>query len=217
MYTMRVKSGQALSGRFKQRARTKTWLLQAAGKLLLSGRVPSVSEVADAAEVSRRTAYRYFPTQEQLLAESALEALRPMVLESFEGAPGDAEQRVELLARAVQRLAYQYEGALQTILKLSLERRLGAEKQAPVVPGARRGVRRISWIETALDPVRKRLGDRKFQRLVSALSMVIGIEAVLVLRDIRGLSQEESIETSVWAARELLKAALNSRPESTKS
>src|ERR1700730_2851563 len=127
---------QAPSGRFKQRARTKTWLLQAAGKLLQSGNVPSVSEVADAAEVSRRTAYRYFPTQEQLLAEAALEALRPVVLEAFEGAvPGDAEQRIELLTREVQKLAYQYEGVLQTILRLSLERRLGAEKQAAVVQG----------------------------------------------------------------------------------
>jgi AcrR family transcriptional regulator len=206
-------SRQAPSGRYKQRARTKTWLLQAAGKLLQSGLVPSVSEVADMAEVSRRTAYRYFPTQEQLLAEAALEELRPVVLEAFEGAlPGDAELRIELLTREVQRLAYQYEGVLQTILRLSLERRLGAERQTAVVQGARRGVRRISWIETALEPVRKRLGNRKFQRLVSALSMVIGIEALLVLRDIRGLSQEESIETSVWAARELLKAALNSRP-----
>ncbi len=204
-------------GRFKQRARTKTWLLQAAGKLLQSGHVPTVSEVADAAEVSRRTAYRYFPTQEQLLAESALELLRPMVLEAFEGAPsGDVEERIELLARTVQRLAYQYEGALQTILRLSLDRRLGADKQAPVVPGASRGGRRILWIETALEPVRKRLGDSPFQRLVSALAMVIGIEAVLVLRDIRGLSQSESIETSVWASRELLKAALSSQQRTGK-
>jgi hypothetical protein len=52
-----------------------------------------------------------------------------MVLEAFEGASrGNVEERIELLARAVQQLAYQYEGALQTILRLSLERRLGAPK-----------------------------------------------------------------------------------------
>jgi AcrR family transcriptional regulator len=54
-------------------------LLRAAADLVAQGRAPSVTEVADAADVSRRTAYRYFPTQEQLLTEVSLEHLRPQV------------------------------------------------------------------------------------------------------------------------------------------
>ena len=65
------------AGRQRQKQRTRRLLLDAARTLLESGRQPTVTDVADAADVSRRTAYRYFPTQEKLLAESALEGLRP--------------------------------------------------------------------------------------------------------------------------------------------
>ncbi|MGI8548966.1 MAG: TetR family transcriptional regulator, partial [Gemmatimonadaceae bacterium] len=60
------------TGRERQRGRTRKALLTAAAALIAQGRTPSVTEVADAAEVSRRTAYRYFPTPDQLLVEAAL-------------------------------------------------------------------------------------------------------------------------------------------------
>src|SRR4051812_11174193 len=62
-----------------KRFRTRRRLLESAARLIAEGRTPSTSEVAEAAGVSRRTAYRYFPTQEQLLVEAALEDLRPRV------------------------------------------------------------------------------------------------------------------------------------------
>src|SRR5215510_1392048 len=66
-------------GDSRQKRRMKVLLLRTAADLVAQGRAPSVAEVADAADVSRRTAYRYFPTQEQLLAEVSLEHLRPQV------------------------------------------------------------------------------------------------------------------------------------------
>ena len=54
-------------GRPKQWDRTRRSLLDAAARLIRAGHTPTTTEVADAAGVSRRTAYRYFPTQEQLL------------------------------------------------------------------------------------------------------------------------------------------------------
>ena len=59
--------------RVQQKGRTRQALLSAAVQLVTSGARPTVAEVADAASVSRRTAYRYFPTQEQMLVEAALE------------------------------------------------------------------------------------------------------------------------------------------------
>lgn len=71
-----------------------------------------------------------------------------------------------------------------------------------------RGYRRIEWIETALAPVRSRLGAAKFDRLVSARSLYVGIKTLLVLRDIRGLDTAEVTEVCRWAARALLRASL---------
>src|SRR5919112_2995632 len=63
-------------GRVNQKRRTRAAILTAAVELLEQGQSPAVAEVADAALVSRATAYRYFPTQEYLLFEAALESTR---------------------------------------------------------------------------------------------------------------------------------------------
>lgn len=47
-------------------ARTRAALLDAARELLAEGRTPNVGEAAEAAGVSRATAYRYFPYQRAL-------------------------------------------------------------------------------------------------------------------------------------------------------
>jgi AcrR family transcriptional regulator len=49
------------------RARTRRLMLETATRLMQAGATPSVSEVAEAAEVSRATAYRYFPSQAALV------------------------------------------------------------------------------------------------------------------------------------------------------
>ena len=50
-----------------------------ARQLLEAGKQPTITDVADAAQISRRTAYRYFPTQAKLLTEAVLEGLRPIM------------------------------------------------------------------------------------------------------------------------------------------
>ena len=49
------------------RARTRKLMLETAVALMQAGQTPSVSDVAEAAEVSRATAYRYFPSQAALV------------------------------------------------------------------------------------------------------------------------------------------------------
>jgi len=44
-------------------------------RLLDAGGTPSMMDVADAAQVSRRTVYMYFPTIEQLMIDATLGAL----------------------------------------------------------------------------------------------------------------------------------------------
>ena len=79
---------------------------------------------------------------------------------------------------------------------------------APPADGPRRGYRRVAWIEQALEPVRPQLSPDRFERLVSALSVVIGWEAFIVLFDVRGLSADQARETLTGAAITLVDAAL---------
>ena len=56
-------------GRVNQKARTRAAIVDAAQALRSASGRPTVAEAADAAKVSRATAYRYFPTQEALQVE----------------------------------------------------------------------------------------------------------------------------------------------------
>ena len=200
-------------GRERQRRRTRRAIIEAAAGLLRRGDNPSVAEIAEAADVSRRTVYLYFPTLEHLLADAALEASRATVEPRFE-AGGDASERLEALVRAVQQGFAETEHLGRTIIRATV----GTPTDAPTggkpggtpggTPGAppRRGYRRVEWIEGALEPLREELAPERFERLVSALTLLIGWEAMIVLQDTRGLSPSEAEEVCVWAARELLAA-----------
>jgi AcrR family transcriptional regulator len=196
--------GQVESGRARQKRRTRNLLLRAAAGIIARGEVPTVSAVADEAEVSRRTAYRYFPTQEQLLAETALERLRPRVQQIIDQARRqfDAASALEHTVGQIQHLTVEHEALLRTILRLSLDRKLG-----DAVP--LRGRRRVDWIESALSGVKPRLRKRDYERLVSALTLCLGIEPLAILQDVRGLNSEQSISICRWVARALLEAALH--------
>ena len=67
-------------------------MLHAAMRLMQDGLVPSITDVAEEAQVSRATAYRYFPTQSALIQAAVDEALGPIL--EWKSTSDDAEQRV---------------------------------------------------------------------------------------------------------------------------
>ena len=202
-------------GRVNQRNRTRKAIVDAAMTLLAGGETPSIDAVAKAAAVSRRTIYMYFPTLDQLLLDATAGVLAQQAHDSRlppSDRSDDVEKRVETLARSVQSMSPELERLGRALIRLTVEAGTGgaagaggreASRAAPL-----RGYRRVEWIERALEPVRTRLDARRYERLVSAISMVIGWEALIVQRDIRGLTPAAGEELSVWAARALLRATL---------
>jgi AcrR family transcriptional regulator len=198
-------------GRINQKRRTRAAILAAAVELLEQGHRPTVAEVADAALVSRATAYRYFPTQEYLLFEAALESTRSDIDRELEEntLPEDPEARLEMLIDALQKRIIDKEAAFRTMLRLSLEQSSEEEQYgSELAPSRLRGGGRVRWIEKALAPVEGRFDEPHFRRLVTALSLCMGIEALIVLRDVCTLEPEEAEEVSRWAARTLLRSSL---------
>src|SRR5689334_2091027 len=61
------------TGRVNQKRRTRAAIVAAAKGLMSQGVTPTVAQAAEAALVSRTTAYRYFPTQDSLLLELAVD------------------------------------------------------------------------------------------------------------------------------------------------
>ena len=193
-------------GRRRQKQRTRDALKTAAAELLAEGHVPTVAEVAERAEVSRATAYRYFPNQDALVAEVLLDqavgdGLRSVYAAAREGA--SAEERLAAVVRADHDLVTQNEGAFRTAIRAMI-----ARDEDEGAPGTRRPGNRLRYLAEAVRPVAGRLGAERTERLVAALAMCVGLESVLVTKDIVGLSTEEAVRVKQWAARALLAAAL---------
>lgn len=188
------------------RARTRKLMLETAIALMQQGQTPSVSDVAEAARVSRATAYRYFPSQAALVHAVVNEGLGPIL--SWQSDSDDPEARIlDLLSLTMPRVA-EFEATFKAALKLSLEQwarrragTLGAE------PPFKRG-HRVELLQMAIAPLKNKLPEAKFQRLAKALSLVYGLEVLIVLKDLWGLEFEETTEVATWAATALVRAAV---------
>jgi AcrR family transcriptional regulator len=199
-------------GRINQKRRTRTAILEAAKHLLREGQMPSVAEAADAARVSRATAYRYFPTQEYLLSEAALESAKTDINHLLERSvpSDDPAVRLDMLVQVLQQVTLEQEAAFRTLLQLSLEAHANGGPNREAMEDRLRGGRRIGWIEEALSPPGNPFekDPATFRRVVAALSLCVGIEALIVLQDVYGLEAAEAVDVSRWAAQALLQVGL---------
>jgi len=199
-------------GRINQKRRTRAAVLEAAKHLLREGQMPSVAEAADLACVSRATAYRYFPTQVYLLTEAALESARTDV-DHFLGraTPSyDPGMRLDTLVQSLQQVTLEQEAAFRTLLQFSLEAHATGGHRSEATEERLRGGRRIGWIEEALAPLSNAFqkDPATFRRVVAALALCMGIEALIVLQDVCGLEAREAVDVSRWAAQAILQAGL---------
>jgi AcrR family transcriptional regulator len=189
-----------------QRNRTRAAIVDATMRLVSGGGTPSMAEIADAAQVSRRTVYMYFPTLEQLLIDATLGALSAKAIDPVVEAStsNDPVMRIEQLIRAVNKHSGETMRLGRALIRLTVE---GDEPQAG---GPRRGYRRVQWIERALEPAREKLSRVEFNRLVSALCVLIGWEPLVVLKDVRSLDGKEADDVLTFAVRAVVEKALES-------
>ena len=192
--------------RSNQRHRTRRDLLQAAARLLKSGKITTMAEVADAAEVSRATAYRYFPSLEALICEAPLEAATPDPEMLFANvASSDPVERAVKAERVLHDVTYRNEKQLRAMLAHSLLQPSNGGGSS-VVP--RRQNRRGAYIAAALAPVKKRVKKGTFDRLVAALSLVYGTESMIVFKDVLQMDEAKARAVKSWTVKTLVRGAL---------
>ncbi len=194
-------TSQVSSERVNQKQRTRAALLKAARELMERQPAPTLQEIADHATISRATAYRYYSDVAVLLQEAALDGIAQQIeqLELF--APADAKLSVEVrVLRNVERI-FDFVLENETMFRIFLRGVVAGEDRPD------RGARRTRWLAQALGPERVRLPGKMFDRVVYALSLLTGIETVVVTRDVCGLSVKDSRELVQWTARAILTAA----------
>ena len=137
---------------------------------------------------------------------------RPLPQPCFpDGASADPRERLDAVATRFIRLILDTEAAQRTMLRLSLDPDPLARGGLPLRQG-----RAIAWISEALQPLRGHLTDEEVHRLALAVRSAIGVEALVWLTDIGGLSREDAAETMRWSAQSLLSAVLNESPPPTR-
>jgi AcrR family transcriptional regulator len=203
-------SRRQVDSRANQKARTRAAIVEAA-QLLRQGGVeaPTVARAAQAAGVSRATAYRYFPTQDALVVE--LRRVTPMVapVEALLSSLTlqDVEQRLDLLLETFGPIVLAEEEHLRRALAVYLDtwlrnRRSGSDEGPTVREG-----RRMRWLDRVLEPLDD-LPDDKRRRLRAALALTLGIDSIVVMKDVCQLDDEEALAVLRWTATTILRAAL---------
>ena len=126
--------------RANQKERTRSAIVEAATRILRGGATPSVAAAAEAAKVSRATAYRYFPTPESLHIEVA--GITPtyapveQLVQTLEG--DDVEARLSAFAKTFNEITFANEAQMRMALKVYLDTWLGSARPRDDTAGARR-------------------------------------------------------------------------------
>ncbi len=200
----RTATTQLTGGRANQKLRTRGAILDAAARLMRSGREVSMLEVATAALVSEATAYRYFPDLASLLSE----AMTGQMPEPEEALASVAHSRdpVERVAAAAEHLMHHvltFEGATRAMIAATITR--------PGAAGLRPGLR-FGLIDYALAPLAdtpEAIVPDALAQLKKDLAIVIGAEALFNLTDLCGLAPEDAVASVVHTATGLTRAALS--------
>nr|WP_314263333.1 TetR/AcrR family transcriptional regulator [uncultured Moellerella sp.] len=189
------------------RKRTYHLLINKALELFEQGAMPSVSELASVSGVSRATAYRYFPTQSDLITATVSESLGPIL--TWRPKSEETQERIaELLNFAYPRM-FEHEGVLRAALQISLQqwaedRSLNNEiREKRLERGNRKDI-----LTMVTAPMKNNFSPEVIDHVIKAFSVIYGSEILLVLKDIWRMDNEQVINMSQWMAKAILNQAI---------
>lgn len=209
-YSNEMKVSRQGTGRKNQKERTRAVLVEAAVGLLRQQVTPTVEEAAAAARISRATAYRYFPSQESLLLEIA--TITPM-FEPVEREIRDIEERgaidrLGILLDVMNRTIFANEAQVRTALRVYMDQWIDARRRGDSAPTLVRVGRRMLYLDRVLSELRTQLSEPRWRRLRAALALTMGPEALVVMKDVCRLSEDEAVEVLRWTGLAVLQAGL---------
>lgn len=191
------------SGRIAQKMKTRKMLLVAANKMMIQGEETSVERVAQAAGVSKATAYRYFSNKEILQREASLDHKSESKEDLFssysaEDLTGRIDKLIQYHFDVLTNNESEFRLYLSAVMQESVQHKLSYS----------RGGRRVLLTEEALISLKNAMLKDEFDKLVSAISIVLGIESITVLKDLCGYENDKILETWRWMINNIINGAL---------
>lgn len=191
-------------GRRAQKLRTRTLILDAARAELAEGRAVTVESAAARAGVSRTTAYRYFANHRDLIAAAHPQISATSLLPA--DAPADPEHRLALVMHAfVHEVTLAWEPQLRAALWLALD--TARHEPGQNASQLRQG-RGIAWIMEALEPLAVSHPHIDLPLLARAIRSAAGVESLIWLTDVGGLSREQAARIMEASAMAVLREAM---------
>lgn len=188
-------------GRINQKLKTQQRILETAKKMLLSKKDFSLEDVAAKMQISRATIYRYYPNIDILCLDVAI-AMTNKDPEDFSDYVKDMDlaQSLFYVQDYFNNLIQKHEIPFRKYLSLVLDKSVKGEKAS-----AHRGGRRPKTLEIVMEPFREQIGSNNYENLKNIVTVLCGIEPLIVNKDVNRLNNRESNELLKWALEMILK------------
>ena len=185
-------------GRINQKIKTRTKILNAAKNLMSESQKITLEEVAEKASVARATIYRYFPNIDLLFTEASLDIHFLSPQELYEKtAEMPLKQQILYIQNYYNTMAQQHELIFRRYLSATMSESIESDKKV-------RGARRVESMRLVLESVKTGMSKQEQVYLQNVSTVLMGIEAMIVTKDVCGLSDEESNKTLNWAIEKIL-------------
>jgi AcrR family transcriptional regulator len=184
-------------GRTGQKQKTREKILLAAKELQERDDEFTLEKVAEHAGVSRATIYRYYSDKDVLSAEAVLDmrTLTPaQILEDYQDA--DLESTLLGIQEYYNKLTIDNERAFRKYLSVLLN----PDNQVSL-----RGARRVRTLTEAIEQKKAPISAADRNRLVYLATLMMGVEAFIVTRDVCRLDEKASEDVLQWGLKTLLK------------
>jgi AcrR family transcriptional regulator len=181
--------------RTEQKARTRQAILDAVARLIGDGRSDlTVDEIVLAADTSRATFYRYFPSPAEALFQVWSDLRVPAGADAIAGT-GDVGQRVARAEEAINGFLLGIADATRAFERAMLDRTLAGRALPEDRPA-----RRLGYIDAALEPIAGHLSPHDLFLVRHALALTMGSSVVPALLDTCDLDASEAREVTAFAA-----------------
>ncbi|KPD03304.1 TetR/AcrR family transcriptional regulator [Moellerella wisconsensis] len=191
------------------RKRTYHLLIGTAMAMFEQGVMPSISELATEAGVSRATAYRYFPTQSDLITATVNESLGPIL--TWRPKSDKTEERISELINYSYPRMFEHEGALRAALQVSLQQWADTRSQHNhndlKEKHFQRGNRK-KILSMVTEPMESEFSPDIIDKTIKAFSVIYGSEILLVLKDIWKMDNAQVMSMIQWMAKAILNQSI---------
>ncbi len=186
-------------GRINQKLQTRTEILNAARELMQEEKKVTLEDVAQKANISRATMYRYFSNIGLLFTEASLDIHHKTPEQLSDGVKNMSfEERLFYIQKHYNKLALDNEIGFRRYLSAVLSESIVSQKTL-------RGGRRTEALMKTLEPFRDQFSNATYKKLISISSVLMGIDSIIICKDVCNLDNQETEETLKWALDMILK------------